>query len=131
MLPSLSQALRGIGDADGYLAELKALDSGVRLMAVELAGLLATPAAVAALLDVLERDPLAEVRSRAASMLAGMPGDAVHTALLRTQEEDPNEVVRLVAARALGRTRATAESETPLIPAEETSDLDSVQGRST
>ncbi len=128
-LPSLSQALRGIGGADGYLTELKALDSGVRLMAVELAGLLATPEAITALLEVLERDPLAEVRSRAASMLAGMPGDAVHTALVRTQEEDPNEVVRLVAARALGRARTAPESASLLTPAEETPSLDSVQGR--
>jgi len=128
VLPSLSQALRGMGGADGYLTEMKALDSGVRLMAIELAGLLATPEAVTALLDVLERDPLAEVRSRAASMLAGMPGDAVHAALVRTQEEDPNEVVRLVAARALGRTRTAPESASLLTPAEETPSLDSVRG---
>jgi HEAT repeat protein len=118
-----------VGSADGYLAELKALDSGVRLMAVELAGLLATPEAVSALLDVLERDPLAEVRSRAASMLAGMPGEAVHAALVRTQEEDPNEVVRLVAARVLGRARTALENAPPITPAEETPSLDSVQGR--
>jgi HEAT repeat protein len=129
VLPSLSQALRGVGSADGYLAELKALDSGVRLMAVELAGLLATPDAVSALLDVLERDPLAEVRSRAASMLAGMPGEAVHAALVRTQEEDPNEVVRLVAARVLGRARTALENAPPITLAEETPSLDSVQGR--
>jgi HEAT repeat protein len=100
---ALSQALRQAGAADGYLAELKAIDSEVRLMAVEMAGLLATPEAIGALLEVLERDPLPEVRSRAASMLAETPGGSVEAALLRAQAEDPNEVVRLVAARVLGR----------------------------
>jgi HEAT repeat protein/O6-methylguanine-DNA--protein-cysteine methyltransferase len=128
ILPALSEALRKTGSAEDYLAELKALDPGVRLMAVEVAGLLGTPDAVTALVEALARDPLPEVRSRAASMLAGAPGDAVRAALLRAQEEDPNEVVRLVAARALGRARPAPEGVTLSSPAEETPSLDSVQG---
>jgi HEAT repeat protein len=127
-LPALSQALRKAGTAGEYLAELKALDSGVRLMAVEVAGMLGTPEATAGLMEALARDPLPEVRSRAASTLAGVPGDAVRAALVRAQENDPNEVVRLVAARSLGRARSDGESVPVLPTTEETPSLDSVQG---
>lgn len=107
---ALSQVLRQQVTADGYLAELKAIDSDVRLMAVEIAGLIATPEAIVALLEVLERDPLPEVRSRAASALGEASGESVQAALQRAQAEDPNEVVRLVAARVLSRSRGLPES---------------------
>ena len=127
-LPALSQALRKAGNAGEYLAELKALDSGARLMAVEVAGLLGTPEATTGLLEALARDPLPEVRSRAASVLASAPGDEVRAALARAQEDDPNEVVRLVAARSLSRARGGGESVPVLPTTEETPNLDSVQG---
>jgi HEAT repeat protein len=100
-LAALSQEIRQTGLADSCLAELKALNPEVRVVAVEIAGLLATPKAVAALAEVLERDPLPEVRSCAASALGEIPGEPVQAALLRAQAEDRDEVVRHVAARAL------------------------------
>ena len=54
-------------------------------------------------------------------MLAGTPGDAVHAALVRAQDDDPNGVVRLVAARALGRARIAPESAQVPAQNEETS----------
>jgi len=124
---ALSRALRQSGQADGYLVELKAVDPDVRLMAIEIAGLLVTAEAIAALLEVLERDPLPEVRSRAASLLAGIPGEVVRTALLHAQQEDPNEIVRLVAARALSRSESLSENQTIRSTGESPSEVDSVQ----
>jgi HEAT repeat protein len=98
---ALSHEIRQTGLADSYLAELKALNPEVRAVAVEIAGLLATPKAAAALVEVLERDPVPGVRGRAASFLAEIPGEAGQAALLRAQSEDPDEVVRRVAAQAL------------------------------
>jgi hypothetical protein len=52
----------------------------------------------------------------------------VRAALARAQEDDPNEVVRLVAARSLSRARGGGESVPVLPTTEETPNLDSVQG---
>jgi HEAT repeat protein len=112
---ALSQALRLEGAADSYLAELRAIDPGVRLMAVEIAGLLATPQAVHALVQVLEHDPVAEVRSRAASVLADAPGEPVQAALLRAHNEDADERVRHIAGHAL-RTGRRPEAGPALFP---------------
>jgi hypothetical protein len=84
-------------------------------MAVEMAGLLATPDAISGLVEVLRRDPLPEVRSRAASVLGEASGAAVEAALLRSQEEDPNQVVKLVASHALNRVRGLPQ-EGPGLP---------------
>jgi len=100
-MSAFSQALRQAGAANGYLAELRAVDSEVRLVAVEIAGMLATPEAVEALVEVLARDPLPEVRAQAAAALGLAPGDPAQAALLRAQAEDPDETVRHLAARAL------------------------------
>jgi len=114
-LGALARALRQGGGVDGYLVELRAVDSEVRLMAVEMAGLLATPDAISGLVEVLRRDPLPEVRSRAASVLGEASGAAVEAALLRSQEEDPNQVVKLVASHALNRVRGLPQ-EGPGLP---------------
>jgi len=99
---------RGVA-AGPFLSALKSIESDARLMAVEIVGKLVAPEAVEALLDVLQRDPLAEVRSRAAALLADAPGDKVKEALQRAQRDDPNNVVRRVAGRALER--GTGEEE--------------------
>jgi HEAT repeat protein len=91
------------GATDAFLAQLKALDSDVRLMAVEIAGRLGSAESVEALIDVLHRDPVADVRSRAASALAETPVQAAEEALRRALREDPNNIVRRVAGRALDR----------------------------
>jgi HEAT repeat protein len=91
---------RGVGP-EGILTALRSIDSETRLMAVEIVGKLVAPEAVAALLEVLPRDPLPEVRSRVAAVLAEVPGDAVREALQRAQRDDPNNIVRRVAGRAL------------------------------
>jgi HEAT repeat protein len=128
---ALAQAARRGNDTEAYLGELKAISPGVRLVGVEMAGMLGTAAAVEALIEVLEHDPVAEVRSRSASALGEASFDSpalggqaqvmlreeVRAALLRAQGDDPNEIVRLVAERALDRGRAFAERG-PVIPAE-------------
>jgi len=113
-IAALSDALRQTGAADGCLAQLRAINPAVRLTAVEIAGMLGTPEAVAALAEVLERDPLPEVRSRAATALAASQADAARAALHRAQAQDPNEVVRVVAARALERRRDVSDDPLPL-----------------
>jgi HEAT repeat protein len=112
---SLASALRQGIPADPFLAQLKALDSEARLMTVEIAGRLGTPEAVAALIAVLQRDPLADVRSRAAAALAETPVEAAEEALRQALREDPNTVVRRVAARALDRGRESAD-DASLLP---------------
>jgi HEAT repeat protein len=112
---SLASALRQGLPADPFLAQLKALDSEARLMAVEIAGRLGTAEAVEALIAVLQRDPLADVRSRAAAALAETPVEAAEEALRQALREDPNTVVRRVASRALDRGREGAD-EPPLLP---------------
>jgi HEAT repeat protein len=116
---SLAGALRQGIPAGSLLAQLKALDSEARLMAVEIAGRLGTPEAVEALVAVLQRDPLADVRGRAAAALAETPVETAEEALRQALREDPNTVVRRVAAGALDRGRDTAEGA-PLLqePAE-------------
>ncbi len=96
--------------ADAFLEALKALESDVRLMAVEIAGQIGTPEAVAALIEVLQRDPVADVRSRTASVLADAPGNEPREALRRAQRDDPNNVVRRVAGHALSRRRESEEA---------------------
>lgn len=108
-LSALAQSARRANDVDAYLGELKAISPGVRLVAVEMAGMLGTPGAVEALTEVLAHDPVAEVRSRAASALGEARGERVQAALQRAQRDDANEIVRLVAERALDRARASAE----------------------
>jgi HEAT repeat protein len=115
MAGALRQGAPGGHPADAFLTELKALDSEVRLMAVEIAGRLGSEEAVGALIEVLERDPVADVRSRAASALAETPVRAAEDALRRALQQDPNTVVRRVAARALDRGRESAD-EAPLLP---------------
>ncbi len=127
VVSALARAVKQGVSADAFLAELKALDSEVRLMAVEIAGRLGTPAGVSALIDVLQRDPLAEVRSRAASLLADAPGSEPQEALRRAQREDPNSVVRRVAGRALDRGR---EAEEPSIFPQSEPQPDAAQGGS-
>jgi HEAT repeat protein len=104
-LGELSQALRQGAAINGYLADLRAIDSGARLMAVEIASLVATPEATAALIEVLGGDPLPEVRIRAANALAGFSDQATEAALTRSRADDPNEAVRRVAELALSRRR--------------------------
>ena len=112
---SLAGALRQGIPGDSFLAQLKALDSEARLMAVEIAGRLGTEEAVEALVAVLQRDPLADVRSRAAAALAETPVEAAEEALRQALREDPNTVVRRVAARALDRGRESAD-DASLLP---------------
>ncbi len=91
---------RGV-EAGPFLSALRSIESDARLMVVEIVGKLVAPEAVDALLGVLERDPLAEVRSRAAALLAEAPGEKVKEALRHAQRDDPNNVVRRIAGRAL------------------------------
>lgn len=106
---ALARALLSTGGSEAYLAQLKALDSEVRLMAVEIAGRMETGEAVAALLDVLAHDPVPELRTHAASLLGNVEGETARAALLRAQSEDQNEIVRLVASRALSRRQGAPE----------------------
>ena len=108
-LAALSEALKQTGAAHSYLSQLRAISPAVRLTAVEMAGMLGTAEAVAALAEVVERDPVPEVRSRAATALAGADTEASRAALVRARDEDPNDVVRVVAARALERSRGVAD----------------------
>ena len=127
---SIGQALRGGVSAQPFVDELKALDSDVRLMAVEIAGQLDTPEAVAALIAVLQRDPVADVRSRAASLLGDASGDDARKALERARRDDPNNVVRRVAGRALDRGREAEEPSIFLQPSEPEAEADTAQGGS-
>lgn len=122
---SLAGAIRHGADPNALLTELKSLDSEVRLMAVEVVGRVSAPTATEALIEVLQRDPLADVRSRAASLLADSPSSAARAALQRAHRDDPNNVVRRVAGRALDR-GAAASSETSILmsPDEPTSQAD-------
>ena len=113
-IAALSEAFRQTTAADSCLAQLKAINPAVRLTAVEIAGMLGTPEAVAALAEVLERDPVPEVRSRAATALAASRADAARTALHRAHAQDPNEVVRVVAARALERRQDVSQEPAEL-----------------
>jgi HEAT repeat protein len=113
-IAALSEAFRQTTAADSCLAQLKAINPAVRLTAVEIAGMLGTPEAVAALAQVLERDPVPEVRSRAATALAASRADAARTALHRAHAQDPNEVVRVVAARALERRQDVSQEPAEL-----------------
>jgi HEAT repeat protein len=125
---ALSQALRAGVPADGYIEELRSLDSDVRLMALDIIGRLGTPDAVRALLEVLERDPLSEVRSRAASGLAESPSDTVRAALRHAQQQDPDRIVRSAAGRALEQIREATAPPTVLSGSEDsTTDLDGAQ----
>ncbi len=116
---ALSDALKHTGAAAGYLSQLKAINPAARLTAVEIAGMLGTPEAAGALMEVLERDPLPEVRSSAASALGAFQSDEVRSALHRAHAQDPNEVVRVVAGRALERPARDGEPGTPLPEAAE------------
>jgi HEAT repeat protein len=128
---ALSLALREGVPTGHYLSHLKAVDSDVRLMAIEIVSRLATPDAIQALVGVLERDPVSEVRSRAASALAETPDEAVTAALQRAHGRDPDRVVRRSAGRALDMTRGTSEGPTILsAPAGSAADLDSAQASS-
>ncbi len=109
---SLAAALQRVGGTEVFLAQLKALEPEVRLMAVEIAGRLGTPDSVGALIEVLHRDPVADVRARAASTLAETPMQAAEEALRQALREDPNNVVRRLAGRALDRGQEGAESPT-------------------
>jgi HEAT repeat protein len=122
---ALCEAIRGGVRADAYIDQLAALDSDVRLMAVEIVGRLRTPTAVQALLEVLEHDPLEEMRSRAASALAEESDDTVKAALRRAQQHDPDRIVRSAAGRAHEPTRGASEPPTDLpTTEEEQADLD-------
>ena len=127
---SIGQALRRGVPAQPFVEELKALDSDVRLMAVEIAGQLDTPEAAAALIQVLERDPVADVRSRAASLLGDASGDDAAKALERARRDDPNNVVRRVAGRALDRGRETEEPSIFSPPSEREVEADTAEGGS-
>ncbi len=107
---ALAGGLRQGVPAEAFLDALKALESDVRLMAVEIAGQLRTPEAVAALIEALQRDPVADVRSRTASVLADAPGDRPREALQQAHRDDPNNVVRRVAGHALSRGRESEEA---------------------
>ena len=127
---AIAQALQRGVSAQPFLAELKALDSDVRLMAVEIAGQLNTPEAVAAVIEVLQRDPVADVRSRAASLLGAAPGEDARKALERARQDDPNNVVRRVAGRALDRGREAEEPSIFSQPSEPEAQADTAQGGS-
>jgi HEAT repeat protein len=60
---------------------------------------------------------VADVRSRAAALLADTPGEKVLQALRRAQRHDPNSVVRRVAGRALGRGDTPSEQR-PILQAD-------------
>ena len=110
---ALARALRGYDSPASYLRGLKSITTGDRLTSVEIAGLLASPAACDALIEVLQSDPVSEVRSRAASMLGACPGDAPQAALQRAQTTDQSKLVRLAATRALNPDRTTAPQLDP------------------
>ena len=78
---ALARVLREHGKAEALLAGLKSLRAEDRLEGVEVAGLLATPEAAAALVVVLEKDPVAEVRSRAATALGATGESSARAAL--------------------------------------------------
>ncbi len=103
VMSSFAAVLRQGRPADTFLAQLKGLDSEVRLTAIEIVGRLSTPESVEALIEVLNRDPVADVRARAASALAENPVQAAEDALRRALRDDPNNIVRRVAGRALDR----------------------------
>jgi HEAT repeat protein len=125
---ALSQALRDGEAADAYIDQLGALDSDVRLVAMEIVGRLETTAAVQALVQVLEHDPLSEMRSRAASALAEAPDEAAKAALQRAQQQDPDRIVRSAAGRALQQIREAATPPSVVAAGEDsTTDLDSAQ----
>ncbi len=125
---ALSEALKHSGAAGSYLSQLKAINPAVRLTAVEIAGMLGTPEAAAALMEALDRDPLPEVRSSAATALGAFHTDEARSALHRAHAQDPNEVVRVVAGRALERRAQGAEQETALpAAAEEPQETDWVE----
>jgi len=98
---ALGRTLRQYGSAAGLLAGLKSILPEERLDGVDVAGLLATPEAAAALVEILERDPVAEVRSRAATALGASGESAARAALARAQADDQSKTVRLAASRAL------------------------------
>ena len=125
---SLAGALRQGVAPDAFIAQLKALDAEVRLMAVEIAGRVGTPEMVDAIVEVLHRDPVADVRSRAASALAETPVQAAEEALRRALREDPNNIVRRVAGRALDRGRDAAQESPLLAPTEDLSEPDVAGG---
>ena len=118
IIAALADSLRQGLPTQPLLAQLKALDSDVRLMAVEIAGKIGTPVAINGVIEVLERDPVADVRSRAAALLSGTPGKAAHDALQRAQRDDPNSVVRRVAGRALEQGSHTPSDGVLLSPPE-------------
>ncbi len=120
---ALAGAIQNGADPAAFVAELKALDSSVRLMAVEVVGRVGTPATTETLIEVLQSDPLADVRSRSASLLADSDTSAARTALQRAHRDDPNNVVRRVAGRALDR-RAASEPSILVNPDEPTSQAD-------
>jgi HEAT repeat protein len=113
---ALAGALRAGASRHAFLRQLKALDADVRLMAVEIIGRIGEDEVVEPLTDVLTRDPVADVRSRAAALLADAVGEQARAALKRAQRDDPNSVVRRVAGRALDRGQGRAE-EPPIFQA--------------
>jgi len=110
---ALARALRGYESPAAYLRGLKSIATEDRLTSVEIAGLLASPAAIDALVETLESDPVSEVRSRAATMLGACPGEAAQSALHRAQSADQSKIVRLAASRALNPDRTTAPQFDP------------------
>lgn len=105
---ALARALRNHDAPDSYLRGLKSISTEERIVSVEIAGLLASPAACEALIEALESDPVSEVRSRAATMLGAYPSEAAQAALQRAQSADQSKIVRLAANRALNPDRTAA-----------------------
>jgi len=107
-----------------FLRQLHAVDGDVRLMAIEIVGRARTGEAVAAVIESLASDPVAEVRSRAAALLADAEGEEVVQALRRAQRQDPNTVVRRVAGHALERGDRESEQR-PMLQTTESDASDS------
>jgi HEAT repeat protein len=118
----LAEAVRAGGTSGLFLAQLKAIEAGVRLLAVEIAGHLGTPEATSALIGLLARDPVPEVRIRCASLLADAPGrdEQVRDALKRAKEGDRNEAVRQVATHALERAQSDHDEGIVAFPTHDT-----------
>ena len=108
LLAGLAQALQQ-EPIESFLSHLESVDPEERLTAVEVAALLATPDASAALARVLAREPVLQVRSHIVSALAELPDDGAREALLQAQTKDPSMAVRLAATRALNQTQAVPD----------------------